>query len=379
VIIAEILLIAIVIAGSVYTALSIYLVLDFFRPKHQEINDAGPISILKPLKGIDPGFEENLRSFCTQDYPEYETLLGFADSSDGAIPEVSRIAQSMPGNVRVVVTSKDLGINKKVSNLQGIFEAARHERLVISDSDMRVTEDYLKTISSEFLGEDGVGMVTCLYKISNPESFGTALESLNIALDFIPSVLVARRLEGVTFGLGASMMVNKKGIEEIGGFVSIAEYIADDYLIGNKLSQKGYKVILSSYVIEDVVGNMSFREYLAHQLRWARTNSASRPGGFFGYGITHIVPLAIPLLFLRGADALSMSIFGGAVFLRYLLAIAIYKKVIRSEEWLRWLVILPVKDCLSFLIWALSFVGSTVVWRGQRYKVLKGGKLEARN
>ncbi len=375
--IAEIFLIALVVAGSIYTAIAIYLVLDFFKPKVRDSEiSLGPISILKPLRGADPDFQENLRSFCTQDYPEYEILLGFSDPSDIAISGVRQIAGSMHGNVNVVVSTKDLGINKKVSNLQGMLEVAKYPTLVISDSDMRVTEDYLKTVSSEFAGEEKVGMVTCLYKISEPESLGSALESLNIALDFIPSVLVARRMEGVTFGLGASMMVSKKAIEEIGGLPAIADYIADDYLIGNKLWQKGYKIILSGYVLEDVVGRMSFWDYFSHQVRWARTNRASRPGGFFGYGITHVIPLTIPLVFLRGADMLSLSILGGVLLLRYSLAIAVYKKVIRSKEWLKWLLLLPVKDCLSFAIWASSFIGSKVTWRGQRYKILKGGRIE---
>ncbi|HUH65268.1 MAG TPA: glycosyltransferase, partial [Syntrophales bacterium] len=194
-------------------------------------------------------------------------------------------------------------------------------------------------------------------------------------LDFIPSVLVARRLEGVTFGLGASILVSKKALDEIGGLSVIADYLADDYQIGNRIWKKGYKIILSRYVLEDVVGNMSLTGHLVHQLRWARTYRASRPKGYLGYGITHVLPSALVFLAWYGPTVSSLALVGGVLFLRSLLAFIIYKKVIAEKKWLRWLILLPIKDMLSFFIWCWSFLGRKVYWRGRYYRLLKGGKI----
>lgn len=335
-----------------------------------------PVSIIKPLKGIDPEFKDNLRTFCRQEYPEYEVLLGFSEPGDNAIKRVrENIIPFIDSSVRVVVSTKDLGANKKVSNLQGLVDSAKYPLLAISDSDMRVDNCYLRNLVSEYYSNKNVGLVTCLYKISNPQSLGTALESLTIALDFIPSVLVARRLEGVTFGLGASMLISKKALNEIGGLPAIADYLADDYQIGNRLWKMGYKVVLSQVVVENVVGPMSVKDHVSHQIRWARTYRASRPKGFAGFGITHIVPFSLLLLTLQGPTTLPLSILSFVILLRLSLAAVLCRKVVGSRPWLKWLALLPVKDLLSFGIWAWSFVSSTIIWRGRSYKILKDGKI----
>ena len=374
----ELTLILLILAGSCYSILSIFLVVQFFRPREHKIELSHvPVSILKPLRGSDPELRENIESFCRQDYPIYEILLGFTEPGDSAIIEAREIADSLPEhNIRIVVSSEDIGANRKVSNLQGLLEAARYPLLVISDSDMRVGADYLKKIVAEYQGEERIGLVTCLYKISKPISLGAAFESLTIALDFIPSVIVARRLEGITFGLGASMIVSKEALESIGGLPAIAEHIADDYQLGNRLWKKGFKIILSDYVIEDVVGRMNLSEHITHQLRWARTNRASRPKGFLGYGITHLLPFSVLFVIVRGADPLSLLLLGSTIFLRLSLAFVLLQKVVCEIRWIKWLIFLPVKDFLSFGIWIWSFLGTKVSWRGEKYEILKGGKIK---
>jgi len=374
----EIALILIVLAGNIYAILSIFVVLQFFRPKKDNLKlSPVPVSVIKPLRGTDPELRDNIESFCRQDYLKYELLLGFSEPSDSAIIEAREMAESLHDcNIRIVVSSKDIGANRKVSNLQGLFEAAKYPLLVVSDSDMRVGVDYLKKIVAEYQSAERVGLVTCLYKISEPKSLGAAFESLNIALDFIPSVIVARRLEGITFGLGASMIVSKGALESIGGFPVLAEYLADDYQLGNRLWKKGFKNVLSDYVIEDVVGRMSLSEHIAHQLRWARTNRASRPKGFLGYGITHVLPFSVLFVIVRGPDPIALSILVFTIFMRVSLAIVLLQKVIRKRRWIKWLILLPVKDFLSFGIWIWSFLGTKVSWRGERYEIFKGGKIK---
>lgn len=376
---SAILILLLLCAGS-YHLFSLYCVWEFFRTQRNEAAPPQhiPISIVKPLKGIDPGLEENLRTFCEQDYPEYEVLLGFSDSADDAVPRVNGIIASLKDcNVRMVIGTGSPGVNRKVSNLEGLAESARHPILAISDSDMRADRSYLGRSVAEYFSARNVGLVTSLYKISNPESIGAALESLTIALDFIPSVLVARRLEGITFGLGASLVLSKKALEEIGGFAAISDYLADDYQLGNRLWKRGYSIVLSRYVIENVAGPMSVADFCRHQLRWARTYRASRPKGFAGYGITHMVPFSLLLLAAEGPTALSLSVLGSAVTVRYALAYVLHRKVIRSRQWLKWLVLVPIKDILGFGIWAWSFTSRNVRWRGSKYRILKDGKLRA--
>ncbi|HXW69555.1 MAG TPA: bacteriohopanetetrol glucosamine biosynthesis glycosyltransferase HpnI [Dissulfurispiraceae bacterium] len=364
-----------VLSSCIYSLFALFCVIEFFRPEKRDIKDipASPISILKPLSGKDPELYENIQSFCSQNYPEYEVLLGVTDRNDDALAVAGKIQGR--SSVRIAVSERRLGTNRKVSNLNGLVEAARYPLLAVSDSDMRVDGHYLKHIAGEYFSGKNTGLVTSFYKISNPESAGAVFESLTIALDLIPSVLVARRLEGVTFGLGASMLFSREALNAIGGLEAIADYLADDYQIGNRIWRKGYKIILSRYVLEDKAGAMSIAGHLKHQIRWARTYRACRPKGFIGYGITYVFPISCLLFILHGPDILSVTALCAAVGLRLCLALVVCKKVICSKKWLRWLILLPVKDMLGFGIWIWSLLGSKVVWRGSRYLILKGGKI----
>ncbi len=374
----EIVLLLLIAASCAYGLFSLICIIDFFSSKKSSSSHipSAPVSVLKPLKGADPDLGENLLSFCRQAYPEFEVLLGFNDRNDSAVPTANKTIKAVKEcRSRIVVARRGIGVNRKVSNLQGMLEAAHYPLLAMSDSDMRADGNYLRTIIGEYHQEAGVGLVTSLYKISSPETMGAAFESLTIALDFIPSVLVARRLEGITFGLGASMLISKKALEDIGGFPAIADYLADDYQIGNRLWRKGYKIVLSRYVLEDIAGRMSMADYFAHQLRWARTYRACRPKGFLGYGITHALPLALLFFLLHGPAALSFSVLSAVIIMRLGLFLALYKKVIRTKKWLLWLPLMLLKDITSFGIWLWSFLGSKVSWRGRVYRVEKGGRI----
>ena len=365
-----------ILIGSSYTFFSIACVLSFFKDQDLPSPEGPlpPVSVLKAVKGLDPSCFENLSSFCAQDYPSYEVLFGFREPDDPAIPCAEAVAASAPCDARVVVNDGGTGVNQKVLNLKTLADESRYSMLALSDADMYVDSDYLRQIVGEYQGGDDTGIVTSLYKISNPSSIGSALESLTIALDFIPSVLVARRLEGVTFGLGASILISKKALREIGGFGDIADYLADDYQLGYRLSKKGYTNILSRNVIENRVGPMSVTSYLSHQLRWARTYRASRPFGFFGYGITHVFFFSIMFFLMKPAMVSAVAVLF-ALALRYSLALLLYRKVIRRKRWLVWLFILPLKEAAAFLIWAWSFAGTRIRWRGTEYRVVKGGRL----
>ncbi len=366
--------------GIAYTLFALGCAVRFFRSSSPAAGrfrgsaDWPPVSILKPLKGLDPAGRENLVSFCTQDYPRYELLLGFRDGADEGIPAAREVIAEARCDVSLKIEPGGTAANQKVLNLQALEAEARYSLLALSDSDMWVEDDYLKRIVMEHGGDEKRGLVTCLYKISAPSSAGSAFESLTIGLDFIPSVLVARYLEGVTFGLGGSILLSREALKEIGGFADIADYLADDYQLGFRLWKKGYENILSRYVLENRVGSMTIGDYFTHQLRWARTYKASRPKGFLGYGITHTLPLSLLLLVVQPGWVSGM-ILGGILALKYFLALAVYKMVINNRQWLKWLFLIPVKDIFSFLIWIWSFFGSTVQWRGSRYRILRDGRI----
>ncbi len=373
-----IVLVVLVIAGVIYNIFAIYCVAEFFT-LHRGRPDLAvqpPVSVLKPVKGLEPGFRKNIESFCLQDYPEFEVLIGFVGEDDEAIAAAKTVADQYPDKVRVVTTCKKIGVNEKVSNLKGLIAAARYPLVAISDSDMKVDASYLRTIVAEYPSNDRIGLVTSLYKISAPASAGAALESLTIAMDFIPSVLVARRLEGITFGLGASMLLSKDTMDDIGGLETIADYLADDYQMGNRIWQKGHKVLLSCYLLEDVVDKMNVAQFVLHQVRWARTYRASRPKGFFGYGATHALFFACMMFAAQGVNAYSLSVLSAVLILRFFLAFVVYTKVIGRRDWLKWLPILPLKDLLAFGIWAWSFASRKVLWRGAHYLVEPGGKIK---
>ena len=368
----------IILLGSLYYLFSLYCVIEFFkRPKRLQAEHLyPPVSVLKPMKGVDPEWRDNIASFATQDYPQYEVLLGFNDPRDEGIRMATDIAKSYGPGIRVVVHTSHLGSNPKVSNLSGLVESAVYPLLLISDSDTRVDRGYLKEIVGEYLATENVGIVTCLSKITRASTVGSALESLTTAADFIPSVLTARRLEGVTFGLGPSMMLSKQALEEIGGLPAFADYLAEDYQIGNCLWKKRYKNILSTHLIENVLGGMGIRDYLVHQLRWARTYRACRPVGFFGYGVTHIFPFSLIFLALHGSTIAALSVSILILALRYSLLLLVSTMAAYPKEWLRWLWLLPAKDILSFGIWLWCFLGSGIFWRGTHYKLLRGGLMK---
>ncbi len=373
-------LVLIILLGSLYTLFALFCVWRFFRrpgfsPKTHD-RPYPPISILKPMKGVDPEWRENIASFVAQDYPEYEILLGFNNPGDEGIPLAADLAASYAPKVRLFVHASILGSNPKVANVYGLFKEARYPLLLISDSDIRVERGYLRQIADEYLAQGNVGIVTCLSKITSASTVGGGLELLTTAADFIPSVLVAGRLEGVTFGLGPSMLLSVRQLDDLGGLPAFADYLAEDYQIGYCLWKKRFRNVLSNHLIDYVIGRMRVREYLLHQLRWARTYRACRPIGFFGYGVTHIFPYALLFVGLQGPELLSFSVVAFVLVVRYGLLLAVAEMAAYPGRWRKWLWLLPAKDLFSFGIWLWCYLGSRIVWRGNKYKLLRGGLMK---
>jgi len=333
------------------------------------------VSILKPLRGTDPEMYESFRSHCLQDYPAYEIIFGVSEADDPGAQLVERLqAEFKSVHIRLVLCMKDLGANTKVSNLAQMLPEAQYEHIVVNDSDIRVEADYLRNVMA-LLEDPKVGLVTCLYRGVASPSLGSRLESLSISTDFSPGVLAARQLEGgLHFGLGSTLAFRRSDLASAGGFDALSDYLADDYEIGRRIAGLGLKVELSETVVDTFLPRYDMKQFLDHQLRWARTIRDSRPGGYFGLVATFGLPWAMLALLCAGGAGWAWVLLGAAVLTRYAVALAVGRMVLRDQQVTRWLALVPLRDLVAVLVWFMGCWGHTVTWRGKTFE-LKNGKL----
>jgi ceramide glucosyltransferase len=368
------------VASSVYYLICLWSAALFLRGR-DELCGADtpvrlpPVSMLKPLKGTDPDIYQSFRSHCVQDYPEYEIIFGVTDLADPAVVSVHQLQREFPDHsIRLVVSPNKLGANVKVSNLEQMLSAARYQYLLVNDSDIRVEPDYLRHVIAPLVDER-VGMVTCLYRGVAASTFGSKLESLGISTDFCPGVLVARQLEGgLRFGLGSTLAFRRSDLEQIGGFKSIVDFLADDYELGRRIAGLGLRVVLSDVVVETHLPAYELRGFFAHQLRWARGVRDSRAAGYVGLVATYGLMWALLALISARAAPWSWAVLGVMVLLRFAVALTVGKSVLQDSQLLKHLCLLPVRDLVAVGVWIASFAGHTVTWRGDRFE-LKNGRL----
>lgn len=349
---------------------------SFFRRRTPPLADeeAPPASLLKPVSGSDPEAAANFRSFCRQEYPCYEVLFGALDGSDPALA-VARAVAAEPGGppVRVLASSRRHGANRKVSNLLNLLPHARYDLLVITDSDMRVTPEYLRAVAAPF-GEPRVGMVTCPYRGARAEGLASHLEALAIATEFIPSVMVAERMGGARFGFGSTLALRRSALAAIGGLEAIADHLADDFELGRRVRAAGWEVVLAPYVVETVLSRESLGGMWHRRLRWARTVRACQPAGYRGSGITHTTPLALAALALPGLSPAGRAVAAAALAARFLAArgeaAALGDRLTPPR-----LLLLPLGDLVSFALWCGGVGGRHVTWRGARYRLQPDGRI----
>lgn len=332
------------------------------------------VSVLKPLHGDEPGLYENLRSFAEQDYPQLQIVLGVNNPRDSALPAAHALIRDLPAHdIAVVINPRVMGSNQKVANLENMLEAARHDVLVLADSDMRVGRDYLGVVTTP-LGDRQTGVVTCLYKGVSTGGRWSELGAMHINFGFLPSALVAESL-GLGGGcFGATIALRRNVLERIGGFARLRDELADDHRIADEVRALGLSVVLSAYIVEARVRERSLTELWRHELRWARTVRAMAPAGYAGSVLAH--PVAIAALAAAAAGfGLTASMFLVMSFvLRWATArlIADALGVPRAEPWL-----LPARDALSFAVFIASFFGRTVFWRDQVFHVEASGRMTA--
>lgn len=335
------------------------------------------VSVLKPVRGLEETTRECLESFLTQDYHPFQIIFGVKDPDDPLVPVLRELQRAFPGQaVEIVICPEDLGLNPKVSTLRQLEAHARHNLLIIADQDVKVGPDFLSRVAGA-LQESGVGVVSCPYRSGPVRTLGAGFEALTIAGDFIPSVATAFYVEGIRFALGAAMGITRPALAAMGGFASLADFLADDYQLGWRVSQAGFRVRLLPYVVETWNPGMGFREYLGHQLRWARTYRVCRPGGYLAYGITHALVYAALLFLASGMAPWTLVPLGAALGVRAVLALFSERRALQGSLPRLYFFLLPLKDFLSWGVWLLSFLGDRVAWGGRNYRVNREGKLVA--
>jgi ceramide glucosyltransferase len=409
---------------AVYSGLAVWAARKWRReapPARPEYTPA--VTILKPVRGVDAEALENFASFCRLDYPpdRYQILFGALDADDPALALARRIQAEFPRHdISIVVAPAGAprGNNRKVSNLLAMLPHAKHDLLVLCDSDMRARPDYLRRIAAPFAtlppaslearrhgevpGEGEarhtaqskiqtpapgghphpkskmnapVGLVTCPYRGVRPQSFAAALEALGIGADFIPSTLVSRAVEGVSFALGSTIAMPRPVLEQIGGFQPLLDELADDYRLGNSVSRAGYRIVLSDYVVDDVLGPERFTAMWSRRLRWARTVRSCRPSGYAGSCITHGLALGLLFLVSMGFSGMGWAVFGAVTFVRLLTALVIARVYTSDGAVVHLLPLLPLSDLFGATLYVASYLGRHVLWRGERFRLLAGGRL----
>jgi ceramide glucosyltransferase len=346
----------------------------FFRRKRKNgmRHYTPPVSLLKPVRGVDFASYENYESFCLQDYPDYEILFAVNDAGDAAVPLIHRLIAEFPSRqIRLFVGAENLGANRKVNKLARLSREARHEILVLTDGDVRVGPNYLREVVAPFV-EESTGAVTSFYRGIAEANLGAELEAVGASSDFFAGVLMAELTEGINFALGASIVTTKRWLAKIGGFESIAGMLADDYELGLRIAQAGGRVILSRESVWTTYPAQTVKTFWDHQLRWARTVRLCRPLSYFGLIFTLGLPWAVLAALVAPTKWLAAVYLAAYLVLRHIMAWTvgvwgIGDEVLRKKFWL-----VPLRDAIYAAVWVAGFASNRITWGGQEYTMHKG-------
>jgi len=375
-----------VITSSVFAGLTLAAVPRYLRERRAAETElkkrpgfTPPLTLLKPLAGAEPDLEMHLASFFEQDYPEFEVLFCARELKDAGLEIARRVAARYPQiPAKFFSTGEPPCINAKVASMELMEKSAAHGILVVSDSDVRVTPDYLRAVALPF-ADANVGGMCCPYRgIAAGGGLWARLEAVGMSVEMTSGVLVARMMEGMQFVLGPTMAFRRDTIQRMGGFKVTADYCADDFVLGNETHKLGQTVVLSHHAIDHIVINLSLRASLKHQVRWMKSTRFSRPKGHFGTALTFSMPFGLLGLVagaLLGHAWWGIAALGWAVASREALSIAVGRAVVRDPSWFNLLVLYPVRDLMGFFCWTASYMGSKILWRGRVFQLLPGGKM----
>jgi ceramide glucosyltransferase len=376
--------------SSVFTVMVLMAVPRFLRERREAFAAlervpafTPPLSVLKPMHGSEPGLEAYLATFFEQDYPLYEILFCARSAEDAGLEVARKVAAAYPEiPVKFLATGgvPDY-INDKVISLERMEAAAAHDIFVISDSDVRVTPDYLRWVALPF-ADPAVGGLTCAYRgVAAEGGVWARLEAVGMSVEMTAGVLVARNLEGMQFTLGPTMAFRRETIRHMGGFKVTADYCSDDFVLGNEASKLGQTVVLSPHAIDHMVINSSLGQSMLHQVRWMKSTRFSRPKGHFGTALTFSMPfglLGCAAALATGHVELGIWLLAWAILSRLALSIAVGNWVVQDRNLLSLLVLYPVRDLMGFCFWVASYLSSSrILWRGRMYQLLPGGRMRA--
>jgi ceramide glucosyltransferase len=375
------------VTSTVFTGMVLAAVASYLRERrtlaHMPVQGFTPsLSLLKPLHGAEPDLDTHLASFFEQDYPEFEILFCSRSADDAGLAIARSVAARYPH-----IPTKFLStggqpdyINDKVISLELMEKNAAHDILVISDSDVRVTRDYLRDVAMPFV-QERVGGMCCPYRgVAGQGGLWARLEAVGMSVEMTSGVLVARMMEGMQFTLGPTMAFRRDTIRRMGGFKVTADYCADDFILGNETWKQGQRVVLSHHAIDHMVLHSGLIGSLKHQVRWMKSTRFSRPKGHFGTALTFSLPfglLALAACAGLGAPRWGLALLAFAVATRLALSIAVGRFVVRDKSWFGLLVLYPIRDFMGFCFWAASYAGRRILWRGRVLELLPGGKMRA--
>jgi ceramide glucosyltransferase len=354
--------------------------------------DLPPVTILKPVHGMEERLEENLESFFQQDYPDFEIILGARSADDPALALSERLRLRYPKvKSRIVISGPPTWPNAKVFTLSKMIPLSGNDFFVISDSDVRVERDFLRNVIPPLLNQESggqkssdpkLGLVTCLYRGDPATDFWSLLEALGMSIEMPSGVVVADMLEGIRFALGPAVAFRRDALEAIGGIVATADYYSDDYVLGNKIWAAGYKVIFSHHFVYHVLTPRPFLRTLGDQLRWMKSTRHSRPWGHLGTGLTFAMPFGV-LGFVAAAALgnlrLAAVLIAIAFLNRVVQAVAVGWGLLRDPRALRLCWLYALRDFQGFVVWVASYLSRNFYWRGETYRFAAGGKIVAQD
>ncbi len=359
----------------IYYLIALYSTWAYFRRKPGAANGyMPPVSNLKPIRGMDPGAYENFASFCRQDYPEYEIVFCVDGREDPVLPVIEKLMRDFPERkIRVLFGSGREATNDKVAKLARMASEAAYEVVVISDSDVRVQPDYLRSVVAP-LADPKVGAVTCFYIPEDDPTFADRLQSMGMFSDFYAGILVAWQLEGVKFALGPTIATTRTRLAEFGGYESLENGPADDLLVGRRIAEQGYEVELLRYSVLAVADFSSMSDLIHKRMRWIVVMRHMRPWGHLGLLLTQGLPWSLLAIAIHPTVLVAVGYLGTYAALRCAMTWLIGGWGLKQRGMWRKMAVIPAWDALAFFIWAASFGRKSIRWRGSDY-LLRDGKL----
>jgi len=377
------------ITSTGFTVIALWAALGYFRERRAALvamrvrpGFTPPLSLLKPLHGAEPGLEAYLETFFEQDYPNYEIIFCTRSPDDPGLAIARAVAARHPQiSAKFLSTHGEPDyINAKAASMEIMEALAAYDILVISDSDVRVTPDYLRAVALPF-ADANVGGLTCPYRgVAAEGGIWARLEAVGMSVEMTAGVLAARAMEGMQFVLGPTMAFRRATIRRIGGFAVTADYCADDFVLGNETYKSGERVELSHHAIDHMVINSDFADSMKHQVRWMKSTRFSRPAGHFATCLSFSVPYGLLALVAAGAAGhvwWGVGLFAWSVLTRMALSVAVGRAVVGDTSWFGLLVLYPIRDFMGFCFWAAGYWGNRVLWRGRIFELLPGGKMRA--